>query len=371
MLHRLFVVVLPLLLVTGPRSSVAADNAPEVPKGRRVTLKAEGQLLSKVLTELADRTGLKVESRLGTDPRISVDVKDVPFWEALDRIAAAAGARVDVYSADKRLALVTRPPGYQSAPVHYSGPFRTTMKRLVTARDFESGGHTCTSYLEVAWEPDLHPFFLETRPRDLMLRDDKGQSFAGADLGSSQAPVDGQLAQTFDVPLPALPRAAARIGVLQGQLTAIAPSKMLTFSFDNTLDKLARLVKSDPSSEDLRQTKDGVTCTITRVTLEKSRWTIQVSMRHPRGGVSLDSSQAQSLAAANELSLHSRSSNKQQPVTRYILESQTPERTVLSYHFLDKDLLRSEPGSWKVSYRAPAAVVEVPFSFAFKDVLLP
>jgi hypothetical protein len=236
---------------------------------------------------------------------------------------------------------------------------------------FESGNHTCTSYLEVAWEPDLYPFFLETRPRGLVFRDEKGNPLAGADLGSSQAPVVEQLAQSFDVPLPALPRSAAKIGLLQGQLSAIAPSKMLTFSFD-TLEELGRLVKSDPKSPRLRQTKDRVTCTITRVTLTRSRWTIQVTVQHPHSRVRLDSSQEQSLAAANELILQARDGAGQIPGTRYVLEAQTEEGTELSYHFLDKDRpRRGTPGNWKVVYRAPAAIVEVPFSFAFKDVPLP
>src|SRR5262249_26444840 len=139
---------------------------------------------------------------------------------------------------DGRLALSRRPADYRLPPVSYSGPFRTTVQRVAASLDLETGRRAYTVTLEVAWEPTLQPLLLETNPPGLGVRGEKGEALPSREEGSAMAAANGRLSLPFDVALPALPRGADRIALLEGKLTAVAPSKMLTFTFD-TLDRLA------------------------------------------------------------------------------------------------------------------------------------
>jgi hypothetical protein len=162
------------------------------------------------------------------------------------------------------------------------------------------------------------------------------------------------------VTLPVLPRTARAIGLFEGTLSVIGPSKMLTFSFD-TLDRLEKGVT---------QQKEGVTCRISRMVLARDHWTIQVTLDYPLGNKELES--YQSWVVNNEMTLQSLDGKKQLLSRDYVLESASPQKAVLSYHFRDKDnQMRGRPEDWRLTYRTPAAIVEWPVRFSFKDVPLP
>jgi hypothetical protein len=217
----------------------------------------------------------------------------------------------------------------------------------------------------VAWEPHFLPFLLETRPHNLVVRDDKGNDLRADNEGSSVAPVDGRTALAFDVPLPPAPRASKRLGLLQGDLYAIGPSKMLTFTFD----PLGKLAKADPDDPSRRPVQEGVACGLSKLALGDDHWTVQVTLDYPEGNVKLDS--YQSWVVNNELYLESTDGKARLAPETYLLEGSTPRRAVLSYHFTDKEKMKSGPGAWRPVYRAPASVVKVPFSFSFTNVELP
>jgi hypothetical protein len=141
---------------------------------------------------------------------------------------------------------------------------------------------------------------------------------------------------------------------------------MLTFNFE-TLGKLAKLSANDPER---RLMRENVTCHLSKVTLAKDHWTIRVTLDYPPRTKQLDSNQ--SWVVNNEMTLESRDGKNRVSSSQYVLESATMRRAVLSYHFRDKDLLkRNRPGDWKLSYRTPADLIEVPIKFAFKDIPLP
>jgi hypothetical protein len=358
-----------LLFVLPLAGSSAADDAgrPAAVAPKLVSLKFEGVTAARALAELTQQTGIVVEDRLGaTGEEFALDLSGTTFWPALDAIARAAHARVELYGRDCRLALVRRPAGYSEPPISYSAPFRTALKRITESRDMETGGNACTASLEVAWEPTLEPLYLDTSPQALVVRDDKGRELPARSEGSLMAPVDGRLAKEFDVPLPGVPRSVKSLGTLEGKLGVIAPSKMLTFTFD-TLDRLADVSADSPLR---RRSEDGVTCRIARVQLVSDRWTVQVMLDYPPDGVRLESHQSR--VVANELVLESKDGSKRVPAGGYVVDSAGDRRAVINYHFFDADkALGGKPAEWKVRYRAPASLVEVSLSFALKDVPLP
>lgn len=352
--------------VLGAAYLLAQPASPGLPPPKRFTPPPEALSLSKALDLLAQQTGTRVEDRLGK-PGLTVRLNPHPvsFWQALDRIAASSGARVEL-QASGPIALVAPAPNWRRPPLSYDGLFRFALKRVTASRDLEGEASHYGATIEAAWEPGLLPLFLETRPQGLRLIDDKGKALSGPDAGSSVAPVDGRTSLTFDIALPSLPRSAARIRLLEGTLSAVVPSKMLTFTFP-TLDRLEKAAAGAPERS---QTQDGVGCRVGKVVLAKDRWTVQVSLDLPPGGKRLES--YQSWVVNNEMWLEGKGGKTRLPSSDYFLNSASARRAVLTYHFRDKPgKARGKPEDWRVVYRTPASVVEVPVKFAFKDVPLP
>src|SRR5262249_37321269 len=144
---------------------------PALPQAKTVTLSGDKVPLGKALAEVSRQTGIRIENPLGGEPELRLDLKDKPFWQALDTIAAAANARVYLAPRNGQISLVKRSGG-TAPPASYSGPFRVSLKRISVAHDFDSNSDQTTATLEVCWEPALQPFLLETRPQDLVIEDD-------------------------------------------------------------------------------------------------------------------------------------------------------------------------------------------------------
>ncbi len=362
-LRPLWLLVLPLAAASFA-AAVAAQ--PAVPAPKPVSLKFDKVTAARALAELTRQTGIPVDDRLSDGGEFSLDLPKTTFWPALDAIARAAHGRVELYARSGRLALVSRPAGYTEPPVSYSGPFRTAVRRITASRDLETGVSSYAATLEVAWEPTLQPFYLENNPRGLVVRDGEGRDLPVREEGSVPAPVSGRLALPFDVPLPAVPRSSARLGLFEGKLSAVVPDKVVTFAFD-TLEHLAEAPDKSPAR---RQERDGVTCRLDKVSLASDRWTVQVTVDYAPGGVALDS--YQSRVVNNELLLESKDGSQRRSAREYVIVAADDRRATVAYHFLaDEKTPLGRPGDWKLLYRTPASLVEVPLSFSFRDVPLP
>jgi hypothetical protein len=348
-------------------------TAAKMPEAKLVTFPSEKVMLSQALAELTRQTGIRVEDSRGLpDHPLRLASRQATFWQTVDAIAAADDARVTLFATSGRIVLDKRGPNYRLPPISYDGRFRFSVKKVTTSRDLEvrddvPGRGATTIAIEVAWDPELQPLYLETRPHAVRFVDDKKHALTIPDDGSSVAPVDGRIATGIDLRLPPLPRTVAKISSLEGRLSMIGPSKMLTFTFDR-LDKLARANRSDPERA---VTQEGVTCRIRNVKLPADHWTIEVALDYPPGMKQLDSNQ--SWAVNNEMTLESTDGKTRFASTNYVLTSATPGHAVLSYHFRDKSgrAPPGKPSDWRVSYRAPANLIEMPIKFAFKDIPLP
>jgi len=360
-----------MFLSLGVRSDAPRQDqsrVPDVLKSKTVTLQVVKIPFSRALAELTKQTGIRVEDLRGVpDEVIQVDWKQTPFWQALDALAAAGQARVRIYSTSGRIVLDKRGPDYCLPPICYDGRFRLCVKKVIASRDLEisagqkQGGETHL-VLEVAWDPELLPLYLETRPHALRLVDDRGNAWTFPDEGSSPAPVDGRIAADIDLRLPALPRPVGAIRLLEGKLSMIGPSKMLTFTFE-TLERLAKTKENDPERQLMQE---DVSCRLLDIKLLPKRWTVRVSLAYPRGLRQLDTHQ--SWVVNNEMTLERLDGEQRLSSTNYVLESASAHGAILSYHFRD---LSGKPSDWRVCYRTPANLIEVPISFAFKDIPLP
>jgi hypothetical protein len=344
----------------------------KLPEPKLVTLHAEKIRTSQALAEIAKQTGIRVEAGTGlADESIPLNLQRMDFWRTLDVIAASANARVNLYPTSGRIVLDKRGVNYRLPPISYHGRFRLTVQKVTASRDLEIGdtdprASSTNIALQIAWDTELLPLYLETRPHAVRFMDDTNKVVTIPDEGSSLAPVDGLIALGIDLHLPSLPRSVSSLRSLEGELSMIGPSKMLTFTFD----LLDRLAKANPNDPERRMTQEGVTCHILKVTLDRERWTVQIALDYPPGLKQLDTNQ--SWVVNNEMTLESPDGKKRFASTNYVLEEVTPRRAVLSYHFRDRGgIMRGKPSGWRVTYRTPADLIEVPIKFKFKDIPLP
>lgn len=354
------------------RASSASSDLPTMLEQKTLTLPAQHLSLSQALAELKKQTGIRVENAHGlSEEPIPLEWNRTPFWQALDALAAASKARVNLYPTSGRIVLDKRGANYRLPPISYEGRFRLSIPKVTASRDLEIGDKDERSGIthiavEVAWDTELLPLYLETRPRGLRWTDDRNNAGTLPDEGSSLAPVDGRIALGIDLHLPVFPRSVASLRSLEGELSMIGPSKMLTFAFDR-LDRLAQAKANDPERQ-LRQ--ENVACRILDVKLLRDRWTVRIALDYPPGMKQLDSNQ--SWVVNNEMTLESLDGKKRFAGTNYVLESATSRRAVLSYHFRERALVgANKPEAWRVRYRTPANLIEVPIKFAFHDVPLP
>src|SRR5437764_799176 len=92
-----------------------------------------------------------------------------------------------------------RLPPFSLGHPRYDGHFRTALKRITSFIDPETGETTYSATLEVAWEPTLQPFFLESQPQDLAVIDDQTQKpLPPISLGHAKMFVFRQNAKTLD-----------------------------------------------------------------------------------------------------------------------------------------------------------------------------
>jgi hypothetical protein len=345
-------------------------ETPDPDRPRMISLSEDGLPLSKALAELETQMGLKkgvlVDRRNAGDPALKVKLQNVPFWKAIDLIADEVGASVYLSPRDGKISLVKR-QSPTPAPINYSGPFRLVVKRISVARDLETNTYQATAALEVAWEPQLQLFLLETRPQHLVVKDDRNATLPFDGEGSSIATVDGRIALLFDVALPAPQRNVNALGLVEGNLSAVGPGKMLQFRFGN----LGQLNQAAAGAAIRQQQQEGITCRITKGTLEKERWTIQVTHETPPGGNKLES--FQSWAVNNEMTLESKDGARRLTSSSYSGPTSAPGGLVVfNYNFTDKDgVLRGKAADWNLLYTTPASVVVRPIPFQFKNVPLP
>ena len=149
---------------------------------RRVTLKSTDATLTAILGDIEKQTKMKVTAT-GTSPKATIDVSDVPFWDALDQLGKATGRAPAMQGHPVSMHLVPNPR--RSPFVNVRGPFRLELTwvhedrdiDLTEARPGERGPptHGLTMAVSVLAEPRLT--LLKVRPAKVdEAVDDQGQS---------------------------------------------------------------------------------------------------------------------------------------------------------------------------------------------------
>ena len=259
--------ILPCCVSAGDPASAEKNSLTLGPKLVTMTVKATP--LPQVLADIKRQTGIDVAGQLGEpEPVLTLELKQTPFWKALDSIANQLGAQVVLSPRANTIVLTKRLAGQKAPITSYSGPVRLCIKRIVATNNFETGQAAYKLDVEVGWEPGLKPLFLETKPQGVSAVDDTGKRHFVANDGRGVTGVDGRISFMVEVPLPAVPRSVSTFTRIEGQLEAVAPSRMLQFKFPT-------LAKDQEFKE------AGVACRIDKVTADRSRWIVAMRDRRP------------------------------------------------------------------------------------------
>jgi hypothetical protein len=354
------------------KSKKAKNTLPKELEPKLFTLQGKDIPLSRVLAELNKQTGnTVVDHRQGKEKdKLQLDLKNVTFWQALEAIAKASDARVSVSERDARVALVDGP--YLALPVCNSGLFRLTVKEVEAKYMLDNDTRQCVLHLEVAWEPRFQPLLMETQPKDMVLRDDKGHDLEIQEPEEKGLGAVGQRAAVnLGIILPAPPRSAGSLSLFKGKLGAVGPTKMLTFTFD-------KLSKIDKKEDARKETQDGVNVYLRELRAEEEGdeqiWTAGLLLEYPADGPKFESFQA--WLVNNEIALEKEQDGVQQrvPYINYETGDQTETKAIIRYRFgddPDKNVKLGKFSDWKLVYRTPGRITEVPIPFEFKDIPLP
>lgn len=341
------------------------------PHSSSVTLQGNDLPVSRFLGELRRQSGVGVED-LRSDRKkpamVSLDLREVTFWQALDTIAARTGSRVQT-GREGGLTLTTAPEGFRQPPTSYDRAFRSRLVRVTATRDLEGESTTTTFGVEVAWMPTVFPLFLDSQAQKVRVLNSRKESMTVVSEGGTLTPVDGRSSLVVEVAVSDLPRSEPRVALVEGMINAVVPSKMLTYRFEADLAGLRDAVADGAVR---RLVQDEVVCRVDRVILDGDRWSVQMGLNYPLGSKSLESFQASSLVVNNELRLISADGKQVLTPSSNLIEFVSSRRAQVTYHFTDRPgRKRGNPRDWKVEYRAPARIIETLVRFRFQDVPLP
>lgn len=331
----------------------------------RVTLSGSMKL-SEALAAIEKQTGNAVFDyrgdfgQEGTNPTIELDLKDVSFWEALDKVFDEATMTLYHYSGrENALAMVARAaeselPRFGRAA--YAGRFRLEGTSIVASRDLRNpSNHSLRLTLEVTWEPSLNPIVLIQPLDQLVALDEDGRPLVieGTD-GALEIAVEGKATATeFDINLQLPPRDAQKIASLQGKMTAIVPGRVETFEFENIT-----------AAKNVVQRRGGVAVVVEQTRKNDELWEVRMRVEFDK--------------AANALESH----------RPWVFDNPAmlvaPDGTEYSYDGLEetrresniagvsyKFVLDEEPKGYKFVYQTPAAIMKLPVEFELKNIELP
>jgi len=338
-------------------------HAEESIQASRITLKADGRPLSEVLAAIQEQSGNKIvdlRDRFGhekTDPAITIELEETPFFEALDRVLDQAGMTVYPYTQERAVAVVARRESQKPAAgrVAYAGPFRIEATVVTARRDLrDPTGNAVQVTLVIMWEPRVRPINLVQKLEELTAVDENGGSLLPEEARGELAAMAGnEVACELQMPLKLPPRDVKRVAKLEGKLLAMVPGRVEEFRFGDL--EVAKNVSKRVA---------GVTVTLVEVRRSFQLWEFRVSVRYDEAGESLESYRG--WIFNNEAYLEDRQGGRVE-VAGLETTRQTEDMVEFAYRFAPEKELHN----YRFVYKTPSLVVSTDFDYALTDVELP
>ena len=335
-----------------------------------VTLQAKGMRLTEVVRAIQSQTGniindlREANGEEATNPALDLDLKEMPFYEALDIVADKAGVKVSPYTGDGTIGLMTGGmmesvagmPPRPKPMVLYSGPFRVELKQIAITRDFNVAQPTATAQFEVLWEPRLRPMLLGIKNEDLVITDDQGRAVAPQVEGESgEVPLRaGNCVAEINLALASPERSATKLASFKVKGSITVPAGMKLFRFPTL------------TAQDVTQTQGDISVTLQNTEVDEQVWKVGLIVASPGNGPEY-ASYRQGLFN-NRVWLQKADGSRFEQNGGYNNTGSDNGRIGFEYLFVDAP---GKPADHSLVYETPSKIVPIPLEFEFKDVPLP
>lgn len=348
------------------RAKLEKSQAENTVEPTSITLSGE-QPLSKILAAIENQTGNKVtdlREEFGQDvgdPKLKVDFKQTPFWQAFDQVLDQAGLSIYPYAAEGGgVGLVSRSETQlpRSDRATYAGAFRIEATEFTARRDLRDPmSHNLSLLLEAAWEPRLQPIVVMQPMESISAVDENGQPIPVAASGNEmEIGVDADM-KSIELPIQfELPeRTSRRLASLKGKLTAMLPGRIETFRFAN-LEKAKRVERK----------RADLTVVLEDVRKNDAVWEVRVLLVFEKATGALESHRSSGWVAGNPAFLEG--PDKQLvPYAGLETTRETETEAGVAYKFVLPKGLKG----YTFVYKTPTAIVSLPIDYELKDLDLP
>ncbi|MBX6314401.1 MAG: hypothetical protein IRY99_16030 [Isosphaeraceae bacterium] len=358
------------------RSSLVEEQESANLGPSKITIQAKGMRLSEALKQLQVQSGNRItdlREQMGgdvTNPALDLDIRDKPFFEALDLVVQKAGVGLNFYTGDGTIGLVPGPgvgEGGEAKPdqigaepfrplIAYAGPFRIAFRQLIVARDLQSGGGSANAQFEVAWEPRLRPMLMALKPDQIEIVDDQGNTVAPTLQDDSARVVlrpENPVAE-LNLNMEAPERAALKLTKLKVQGEVTVPAGLKQFKFPTL------------AAKDLTKQQGNIAVTLEETEVDESVWKVRVTLSMPGEGEAFES--YRSGLFNNRIWLQKADGSRFEHNGGFNSLNSAGGRMSFEYLFVDAP---GQPKDYAFVYETPSKVLPIPLEFEFKDVPLP
>lgn len=341
--------------------AIAATTKPKF-----VTLAGE-TTLTEALAALAEQTGNQVVdmreefNQEAADPKVTLELDNVPFWEALDTILDKA--QLTLYNYDSQKGAVSYIARDENALPRagrgtYSGIFRLEPIRLEIDVDLRNPANKALRLtVDAAWEPRVRPVVIMLPLGDFKATDESGNAI-GVDSSDSELefPVEAAGAGVeVVIPFQMPARSVKEIASIQGKLTAVMLGREETFEFPDPEKKRG-----------VEEERGGVTVVLDQC--RKAGELLEARMR------------VRFEKASNALESH-RGWIYNNPCYLENAKGERIEQAAIEASLLDDNEVgivyrfdlgeEASAAGYKLVYKTPAAIIQVPVEFELKKIELP
>jgi hypothetical protein len=345
------------------RQVLEQSAADRITQPSRLTLKGS-YAVTEILGEIEKQTGnriVDVRAQMGqpaSDQTIEVDFQDAEFWPAFDQVLDQAGLTTYEFTGEPRtLGVVMRGnTGSRSERAVYRGVFRMEPVEVFAQKNLRATQDGALRVrMNVMWEPRVAPIVVRQAYSDLAVATDDGSTIEiSMPQAAAEVPVQNTVAG-IDLTLPmSLPQRSARaIESLTGKLMVTIPGREESFEFTDLVN-----------ARNVSQSKAGV-----RVTLERTRkngsvheFRVRLELLDPN-----DSFQSHmNWAANNTVQLIGPGD---QVIDNPNFEQYLERQREVGFAYLFP--LDGDPAGYRLVYRTPVAILNVPVEYELKNIPLP
>lgn len=330
----------------------------------RVTLKGPLKL-SEALAAIEKQTGNRLVdyreefNQQRREFTIEGEIRDKPFWEALDTVLDQAELTTYAFSGEHAAAaIVARGEGETARAKRgvYSGLFRFEPLRVEAVRDIVNpSNHALRLFLDIAWEPRLQPILVSQSLEALQATTDTGEDLPiDGREGEIEIPVDGDSSATeMYIPLELPGRNVNKIGSIKGKLEVLAPGRVETFEFVD-IEK----------AKSVEQRRAAATVTLDQVRQNQELYEVRMRIKFQAAANALESHRV--WIYQNPAVLVSPGGEK---IDNVGMEAtlQEEDQVGVSYQFVAPDGIKG----FKFRYTTPVSIVKFPVEYELKNIELP